>query len=212
MVLQVAGLSHRPEVKDATATLREGIIWLDGPELGVHRLIRMLASIERSETGTVLWNGRPVAGGSFRRMLGFLPNLRHQWFPNGPRVQQSLDYFAALWAVPRPRWARDQALRQWDLEPLANEPVVNLSSGQQKRFALAVSFLMDPVVWIAEFPFTGLDGPSRVVLQDLLQHRRAVGTLNLLAETSDIMGALAWTQKLELRGGVLVDRSIISAK
>lgn len=206
MVLQVIGLKRRPQVQEATCTILEGLVGVTGRDEAVSTFLRLLAEITPKEAGTFRLDGRTLDSTAYRRLVGFLPNLSGQWFPQGPKVAASLDYFAALWMLPHPARARERALAEWDLAPNRDRSLTKLSFGQQKRFALALSFIMDPLIWIAEAPWQGLDTHGRVVLQAILQSRARQGYISVMS--GDDEGSWPWTQKLEIKNGVVVDTTL----
>ena len=72
-------------------------------------------------------------------------------------------YAAALWRIPG-RAHTDMELGRWGLWPFRDKRLAMMSLGERRRFMLAVSRVMDPIVWILESPSEGLDairGASR---------------------------------------------------
>ncbi len=183
MELQLTRVRREPYLHDATIYIPEGITTVDGPDVTARAtLVRILALIQRADSGEIRFNGKRVGLSGYRRLCGFLPDLHGKWFPDGARVKDALKYFAALWMVPQPDRVCARELDRWGLGPVGRERISRLSFGQQKRFALAVSLVMDPVIWIAEAPFSGLDQPGRVILQDLLWQRSTYGDLTVLSD------------------------------
>lgn len=197
MGLQLTRVRREPYLHDATAYIPEGVTTVDGPDIAARAtLMRILALIQQRDSGEIRFNGKRVVLPTYRRLCGFLPDLHGKWFPDGARVNDALKYFAALWMVPQPARACARELERWGLAPVGGEYISRLSFGQQKRFALAVSLVMDPAIWIAETPFSGLDQPGRVVLQDLLWQRTTSRLITVLSD--HVEGEHAWPASAEL--------------
>lgn len=206
MELQLTRVRREPYLHDATVYIPEGITTVDGPDIAARAtLVRILALIQRADSGEIRFNGKRVSMPGYRRLCGFLPNLHGKWLPEGARVKDALKYFAALWMVPQPDRACAREMERWGLGLMGRERISRLSFGQQKRFALAVSLVMEPAIWIAEAPFSGLDQPGRVILQDLLWHRTTYGGLTILS--AHVEGEHAWpaTAKLFAIDGAVGD-------
>lgn len=61
------------------------------------------------------------------------------------------------------------------LTPLLNEPLIQLSNGENKRLQLAKALLTDPAVLIMDNPFTGLDTEGRQTLHGIIDTIAASG-------------------------------------
>jgi molybdate transport system ATP-binding protein len=100
------------------------------------------------------------------------------------------------------------------LEPLLNEPLLQLSNGENKRLQLAVALLEEPDWLVLDNPFTGLDIEGRktlhTIIDALAQAGRPAGSPHILlisspAELPDSIthialldkGRLAWAGRKE---------------
>ncbi|HWB25019.1 MAG TPA: ATP-binding cassette domain-containing protein [Chitinophagaceae bacterium] len=70
----------------------------------------------------------------------------------------------------------DALLNQLQLQHRKQSPLLQLSSGEHKRFQLSKSFLQQADVLVIDSPFTGLDVKSREELHRLINKKAAEGT------------------------------------
>src|SRR4030081_1582350 len=90
-----------------------------------------------------------------------------------------------------------------------DQPMKQLSRGQQQKVAIARSFLTAPSLLLMDEPTTGLDPRSKKEVQELLRMLRAEREVTVLLCTHDMDGAAAlWDRVLIMDGGrVLADGS-----
>lgn len=81
-----------------------------------------------------------------------------------------------LLAVNNNQAAIDALLTQLQLQHRRQSPLLQLSSGEHKRFQLIKAFLQDADVLVVDSPFIGLDVTSREVLHGLINKKAAEGT------------------------------------
>jgi ABC-2 type transport system ATP-binding protein len=96
--------------------------------------------------------------------------------------RENLEYFAALYHIPRPVARRRIAelLERLDLANRADEPVERYSSGMKQRVAIAKALLPNPPVLLLDEPTIGLDPQSARNLRELILESRAEGRTILL--------------------------------
>ena len=85
----------------------------------------------------------------------------------------------------------EQAIRDTQIEDLAERPTHLLSYGQKKRVAIAGVLAMAPEVIVADEPTAGLDPESTARLLGLLDGLHASGR-TMVVSTHDVEMALAW--------------------
>ena len=73
-----------------------------------------------------------------------------------------------------------QLLEQLHLEPLLDEPLIQLSNGENKRLQLCKALLKHPALLILDNPFTGLDVEGRKLLHNILRQLSNAGIPMLL--------------------------------
>jgi iron complex transport system ATP-binding protein len=160
-----------------------GQCWgLLGPNgAGKTTLLHTLAGLRRPHAGRVLLDGKDLHGVSRRRIaqrLGLVFQDHYDGFPSTVLETALIGRhpFLRAWNMET---AEDhdlarRALRQMDLETLADRQVQTLSGGERQRLALATLLTQDPPLWLLDEPTNHLDLHHQVAVLDLV--RREVAT------------------------------------
>ena len=139
-----------------------------------------------SVAGLVPWRDRHALGFAIGTVFGQRSQL---WYQLAPR--DTLELLACVYEVPRAVWRErlDALVHAFDLAPLLDRPVRQLSLGERMRCELAASLLHAPRVLFLDEPTIGLDVTAKATIRELL-HRRSTedGTTLLLTshDTGDI--------------------------
>jgi ABC-2 type transport system ATP-binding protein len=158
-LFQVTGLCKRfgriSALSDVGFHVRAGeVLGLIGPNgAGKSTLFECLAGVLPSDSGTMLVDGRPVAGHERHTFLFYVPDSIAPW------PQQSLRWaldFTIGFLGGRPG-LRDEVIEQLDLRPLLHQPLGTLSKGQRKRALLGIGLLTAQPALLIDEPFEGLD-------------------------------------------------------
>ena len=160
------------------------IFGLLGPNgAGKTTTIKMLCTLLEPSGGTATVNGYDVVRepGLVRQSLGAVLTGERSvyWKLTG---RENLEYFAALYHIPRPVAKRRIAelLERLDLADRADELVERYSSGMKQRVAIAKALLPNPPVLLLDEPTIGLDPQSARNLRELILETRAEGRTVLL--------------------------------
>jgi molybdate transport system ATP-binding protein len=85
--------------------------------------------------------------------------------------------------------ANKEQAAQWvsllQVTSLMEEPLIQLSNGENKRLQLIIALLQQPKLLVLDNPFVGLDVKGREVLHDILQKISTTGITLLLITTPD---------------------------
>ena len=103
--------------------------------------------------------------------------LQTSGLPDSMRVDEAMRFFAAYHGVP-PRY---DLLERLGLSEKMSAQYHILSTGLQRRLALAVALAHNPPVVFLDEPTAGLDVPSRNELHDLMRELQTSGTTIILA-------------------------------
>ena len=91
-----------------TLSLTPGLYGLLGPNgAGKSTLIHIITGTLALDSGEVLWCGKPVAGITFRRILGYMP--QQQGLYDSYTGRRFLAYMVALKEIPRKSVASEVA-------------------------------------------------------------------------------------------------------
>ena len=140
---------------------------------GKSTLLRLIAQIQRPDSGDILFQGRSVMGDrSFlRRQLGYVPQSSQLARELTVRQQLALWQSACDLSGPLP----PDILELLGLEPLLPMPVRALSGGMAQRVSIAMALLSRPRVLLMDEATSGLDQEYVPRLLDWLERYVAGG-------------------------------------
>jgi len=158
-------------LREFSLTLRPGVLGLLGPNgAGKSTLMRILATVTRSTSGRVTWNGTDLGRDpdAVRRVLGYLPQ-DFGVYPNLTALE-FLEYLAAAKGLDaRSARARIEGLLELvNLTDSARRPLGGYSGGMRQRVGIAQALLNDPQLLIVDEPTAGLDPEERMRFRNLL--------------------------------------------
>jgi NitT/TauT family transport system ATP-binding protein len=208
--------SNGPGVFEGCAfQVARGEAWtIVGPSgCGKTTLLYLLAGLLSPDSGKILIAGDPVQRPRPRTGLvlqdhGLLPwetvlenarlgiRIRKYYGPDGRHtpIDDTLD----------PRHA-DERVAYWlnwlGIEHLADKYPSQLSRGQRQRTALARTLVLEPDLLLMDEPFSALDAPIRLELQQVMADFNRKTHLTSVTVTHDIAEAVFLGQKILVLGG-----------
>jgi simple sugar transport system ATP-binding protein len=216
-VLAVDGLSG-DGFHDVTFRIHRGeVIGLAGSNAsGKHQVAETVYGLRSPEAGTVSVDGKRLKPGdipaSIRAGIGCVPRDRHH---EGLVLEHSIMDNTTLSildrmgkagiASPASRYARaSKALEDYDIVAAgADQPVSDLSGGNQQKIVLARALAGDPRVVVLINPTAGVDVKSKEALLAVVDRVRAEGKAVLIV--SDELDDLRLSDRvLVLRAGAVV--------
>ena len=148
-------------------------ITIIGPSgCGKSTLLNLIAGFLRPTEGEILVKGAPVSGPGRDRGMIF------QQYSSFPHLTVRRNVLFGL-ELNRRKLGLDEAARQARAEDLIEQVGLTghrdkyphqLSGGQQQRVAIARSLAMEPQILLMDEPFSALDEPTRLEMQELLVH------------------------------------------
>jgi len=155
--------------------IRRGELFgLLGPNgAGKTTTLRMLCTLLAPTAGRARVWGFDVAAeaAEVRRSLGVVLTGERSvyWRLTG---RENLEYFAALYQVPRPlaRARIAELLERVELSGRADDLVERYSTGMRQRLALIKAMVHDPPVLLLDEPTAGLDPQAARNIRDLIRH------------------------------------------
>jgi sulfate transport system ATP-binding protein len=147
------------------------LVALLGPSgSGKSTLLRVIAGLERPDSGTVLLDGADVtAVPTQRRGVGFV--FQHYAAFKHMTVRENIAFGLKLRRLPRQEVRRrvDELLELVQLGGLADRYPAQLSGGQRQRMVLARALAVQPKVLLLDEPFGALDARVRAELRAWLR-------------------------------------------
>jgi ABC-2 type transport system ATP-binding protein len=130
--------------------------------------------------------------------------LQSSGLPADMQVEEAMRFFCAYHGVP----ARNDLLDRMGLKDKRHSQFHELSTGQQRRLALALAVAHNPPVIFLDEPTAGLDVGSRSELHSLMQELKEDGSTIILA-THDMAEAEKMTDRVAilLRGSIVAEGS-----
>lgn len=128
---------------------------------------------------------------SLRNLIGV--QLQAASLPGSMTPKEAMDFFCAYHQVP----ARHDLLGRLGLGDKTHAQFSTLSTGLQRRLALALAIAHDPPVILLDEPTAGLDVASRVELHEVMRELKAKGTTIILA-THDMAEAEKMTDRVAI--------------
>lgn len=168
-------------VDGVSLSIGEGdVLVLFGPNgAGKTTLLRMLAGLLKPSTGKACIGDQQLPGGpDVRRRVGIISH--HTLLYDALTARENVEFAARLYGVKTPRSAAEHVLGVMGMLERADTPVRALSRGMKQRVSIARATVHDPVVVLADEPFTGLDVSGARALSDLLTGLRSAGAALIL--------------------------------
>lgn len=134
-----------------------------------------------------------------RNVIGV--QLQSSGLPENITVEEAMKFFSAYHGVA-PRY---DLLDRLGLGEKRGAQYHQLSTGQQRRLALALALAHDPKVLFLDEPTAGLDVATRVELHNIMREQQAAGTTIILA-THD----MAEAEEMADRIGILLNGKMIT--
>jgi NitT/TauT family transport system ATP-binding protein len=133
---------------------------------GKSTLLRLIAGLDRADTGEVLVNEQPVHGPGKDRGMVFQKYTSFPWLT----VAGNIAYGLKINGVPEQQRKETvaQLVQAVGLSGFENSYPETLSGGMQQRVAIARTLALRPAVVLMDEPFGALDAQTRGEMQQLL--------------------------------------------
>ncbi|MCP4140473.1 MAG: ABC transporter ATP-binding protein [Chloroflexi bacterium] len=192
-------------LKDFTLDVQPGILGLLGPNgAGKSTFMRMLATITKPTTGTILWDNDDIVKNPdpLRAVLGYLPQ-DFGVYPNLNAIE-FLEYMAAIKGLDSKSTKKriDELLQVTNLADAAKRPLGGYSGGMKQRVGIAQALLNDPQLLIVDEPTVGLDPEERVrfrnLLSDLSEDRIVILSTHIVSDIESTATRIVLVNKGQL--------------
>ncbi|MFO0016125.1 MAG: sulfate/molybdate ABC transporter ATP-binding protein [Synechococcaceae cyanobacterium] len=163
------------------------LVALLGPSgCGKSTLLRMIAGLERVDSGQVFINGQEVTGLTTQeRQVGFV--FQHFALFKHRTVRQNLAFGLELrrWPKEKIRNLVEELLQLVQLGGYGNRYPSQLSGGQRQRVSLARALAVEPRLLLLDEPFSALDAKVRKELRGWLRGLQADTGVTTVIVTHD---------------------------
>ncbi|GGM56315.1 ABC transporter ATP-binding protein [Dactylosporangium sucinum] len=157
---------------DVAAGRMTGFVGANGA--GKTTTMRIILGVLAPDAGTVTWQDAPLTRED-RRRFGYMPEERGLY----PKmtVRDQLVYLGRLHglSISAVRRNADELLDWLSLGARADDPLEQLSLGNQQRAQIAAALVHDPDVLVLDEPFSGLDPLAVDTVVAVLRERTAHG-------------------------------------
>ncbi len=145
-----------------------------------------------------------------RRLIAYAPAGGAAFFPR-LTGRQNLEFFAALYDIPRAAWrARGaEAAEEFAIADALDRRLDTYSDGMRQRLGLARAAMARARVWLLDEPTRGLDPHARAITQAALQRWARNQGATILVSTHDLDEAQTMCDQVVVlhRGKVALDRA-----
>lgn len=157
---------------------------------------RILCGLLRPEQGAVIVDGFDAskAPTDVKRRIAFLPAVPLLY--EQLSAEENLNMFAMLWGVDSgvAKKRSNELLDQVGLWHVRRDWVESYSTGMKQRLSIGAAFLLDPLVFVMDEPFNGLDMDGTLWTRELLKELAGRGkTIVFSSHVPEIVESLAQT-------------------
>ncbi|ULO09360.1 ABC transporter ATP-binding protein [Paenibacillus sp. 19GGS1-52] len=170
-------------------------VTLVGPSgCGKSTILRILAGLEDSSSGSASISGREIDGPGADRGVVFQSYTLFPWLS----VRDNIEFGLSLRNVPRKKRKEisDKYLELVNLVNFADTYPKQLSGGMKQRVAIARALANSPEMLLMDEPFAALDAQTRGDMQELLLNIQKHEKATILFITHDIEEAIFLSERL----------------
>jgi nitrate/nitrite transport system ATP-binding protein len=163
---------------------------------GKSTLINLMAGLQRPDSGTVTFRGRPIDGPGPERGLVFQSYSLMPWLTVTGNVRLAVDAVHGR----KPRAERAEMARKYiamvGLSHAEGRRPAELSGGMRQRVAVARALAMNPEVLLLDEPLSALDALTRANLQDEIERIWETDRKTVVLITNDVDEALLLADRI----------------
>jgi ABC-2 type transport system ATP-binding protein len=170
-------------IEDLSFAITEGEVFglIGHNGAGKTTTFKLLVGLLRPTSGTLLWQGRPLAWHHPRQQIGFSPE--QPYFYEYLTVAETLNFYGQLYGMDggARRTRIGELADQFRIAHKLSAPMRTLSKGTLQRVAVAQAIMHRPRLVILDEPMSGLDPVGRKEMRDLIATLKHDGTTVLFS-------------------------------
>ena len=163
-----SGVTRNEVLTNINMNVREGeflaVVGFSGS--GKSTFMKMLAGLERPDSGELLMEGKPITEPSPERGLVFQNYSLLPWLTVRGNIALSVDSVFRSWGKGERRDHVEKFIEMVGLGHAAHRRPHELSGGMRQRVSLARTLAMKPKILLLDEPLSALDALTRSVLQE----------------------------------------------
>jgi ABC-type nitrate/sulfonate/bicarbonate transport system ATPase subunit len=166
---------------------------------GKSTILRLIAGLDRPDSGEVLFNGKPVQGPGRERGMVFQKYTSFPWL----NVSDNIAYGLKINGVPVAERRRivGELIQATGLAGFEKAYPDTLSGGMQQRVAIARTLALRPGAVLMDEPFGALDAQTRADMQQLLLRIWDETSSTVLFVTHDVEEAVYLADRIFIMSG-----------
>jgi iron(III) transport system ATP-binding protein len=197
-------------IRDLSLTVRDGeLLTLLGPSgCGKTTTLRLIAGLERPDSGTVRLEGSSVTGSDFvpaeKRDVGVV----FQEFALFPHLsaRENIAFGIEEWPEEKRNARVEELLELVGLADHGEKSPDELSGGQQQRVALARSLAPEPRLLLLDEPFSNLDVDLRVEMREEVREILKEAGVTAVSVTHDQEEAMSISDRVAVMSEGSIDQ------
>ncbi|WP_255429131.1 ABC transporter ATP-binding protein [Ramlibacter albus] len=173
--LKVDGLSKsfiagKPVFADVTFAIDRGefVCIIGHSGCGKTTILNVLAGLDRATTGTVIMDGREVAGPGLERGVVFQGHALMPWLSVRQNIAFAVESRWPDWKPAQVNAHVEKFVAMVGLTAALDKKPAQLSGGMKQRVGIARAFAIQPKMLLLDEPFGALDALTRGTIQDEL--------------------------------------------
>lgn len=169
-------------VKNLSFELEHGeILGFLGPNgAGKTTTIQMLLGVLTPTSGKIAFFGENFAEKREKILEKVNFSSTYTNLPWRLSVKENLTYISFLYNIPQRKKRIEELVEVFRLKEILNQPVAELSAGQQTRLNLAKAFLNNPKVMLLDEPTASLDPEIAQYIREYLLEKQAEEKISIL--------------------------------
>lgn len=157
--------------------------------IGKSTLLKMMAGIERPDSGLILYDAHVWSKKEQQRLIGYVPQDIALW--EHMTLEANIQFFKSLMSSPLLDDDIAAYVDMLGIQSYLKTAVRKLSGGTQRKANLLIGLLSAPQLLILDEPTVGIDLKSRTDIQQLLQQLKTQMTIVMTTHLLDEMTQLA---------------------